>query len=104
MSILRRGMVPLILGVAIWIVPAPAGLTPSAWAYFALFVAVVTGLITEPLPGPVLTPHATGPAPIYFGSGYISRKEFWTLGLVFGLFYLVTLLALGLPYLWAIFP
>ena len=43
-------------------------------------------------------------APIYFGSGYISRKEFWTLGLVFGLFYLVTLLALGLPYLWAIFP
>ena len=52
----------------------------------------------------VLTPYATGPAPIYFGSGYISRKEFWTLGLVFGLLYLLTLLALGLPYLWAIFP
>lgn len=47
-------MVPLILGVAIWVVPAPAGLTQSAWAYFALFVAVITGLITEPLPGPVI--------------------------------------------------
>jgi len=49
----------------------------------------------------VLTPYATGPAPIYFGSGYISRKEFWTLGLVFGLLYLFVLLALGLPYLLA---
>jgi L-tartrate/succinate antiporter len=49
----------------------------------------------------VLTPYATGPAPIYFGSGYISRKEFWTLGSVFGLFYLLVLLGLGLPYLLA---
>ncbi len=49
----------------------------------------------------VLTPYATGPAPIYFASGYISRKEFWTLGLLFGLLYLFVLLALGLPYLLA---
>ena len=47
------------------------------------------------------TTYATGPAPIYFGSGYISRKEFWTLGLLFGLLYLFVLLARGLPHLLA---
>jgi di/tricarboxylate transporter len=26
----------------------------------------------------VLTPYATGAAPIYFGSGYITRREFWS--------------------------
>ncbi len=49
----------------------------------------------------VLTPYATGPAPIYFGSGYISRKDFWTFGLVFGLIYLVVMLLIGVPYLTA---
>jgi len=29
----------------------------------------------------VITPYATGPSPIYYGSGYISRKAFWSLGL-----------------------
>jgi L-tartrate/succinate antiporter len=47
----------------------------------------------------VLTPYATGPAPVYFASGYISRKDFWRLGLVFGLIFLGALLLLGVPYL-----
>jgi L-tartrate/succinate antiporter len=47
----------------------------------------------------VLTPYATGPAPVYFGSGYISRKAFWSLGFVFGVIFLVVLLGIGLPYL-----
>jgi len=47
----------------------------------------------------VLTPYATGPAPIYFGSGYISRPAFWTLGGIFGAFFLLGLLALGVPWL-----
>ena len=46
----------------------------------------------------IITPFATGPSPIYYGSGYISRKEFWLLGLVFGLIYLGVLLAVGVPY------
>jgi L-tartrate/succinate antiporter len=52
----------------------------------------------------VLTPYATGPAPIYFASGYISRKAFWTLGLVFGAIYLLALMAIGVPYLLAVSP
>jgi L-tartrate/succinate antiporter len=51
----------------------------------------------------ILTPYATGPSPIYFGSGYISRKDFWRLGLIFGTISLVLLLVLGTPYLLAIY-
>jgi len=47
----------------------------------------------------VLTPYATGPAPVYFASGYISRKDFWRLGLIFGLVFLGALLLVGVPYL-----
>jgi di/tricarboxylate transporter len=47
----------------------------------------------------VLTPYATGPAPIYFAARYISRPAFWTLGGVFGAFFLLVLLVLGVPWL-----
>ncbi len=47
----------------------------------------------------VLTPYATGPAPVYFGSGFVSRADFWRLGLIFGLIFLAALLGIGLPYL-----
>jgi len=47
----------------------------------------------------VITPYATGPSPIYYGSGYISRGAYWTLGLVFGAIYLGVLLLVGVPYL-----
>jgi L-tartrate/succinate antiporter len=47
----------------------------------------------------IISPYATGPGPIYYGSGYISRKDFWTLGLIFGAIYLAALLLIGVPYL-----
>jgi anion transporter len=47
----------------------------------------------------VITPYATGPAPVYFGSGFIPRRDFWALGFVFGLIFLLTLLGVGMPYL-----
>jgi len=31
----------------------------------------------------VLTQYATGSAPIYYASGYITRREFWRLGAIF---------------------
>ena len=45
----------------------------------------------------VLTPYATGPAPVYFGSGYIERRDFWRLGFIFGLIFLMALLGIGIP-------
>jgi phosphate transport system substrate-binding protein len=36
--------------VVIAIIPAPAGLSPHAWRYFAVFAAVISALVVEPLP------------------------------------------------------
>lgn len=46
--------IPLALGLLILVIPRPEGLTPAAWHYFALFIAVIAALITEPFPGPVV--------------------------------------------------
>ena len=65
---------------------------------FALLLVYSLGMMG------VITPYASGPAPVYFGGGYISRRAFWTLGLVFGLIFLATLLVIGVPYLMAVNP
>jgi L-tartrate/succinate antiporter len=46
----------------------------------------------------IITPFATGPSPIYYGTGYVKPKEFWILGSVFGLIFLVVFLAVGVPW------
>lgn len=58
---------------------------------FVLLLAYSLGIMG------VLTPYATGPAPVYFGSGFFSRKDFWLLGLVFGAIFLGALLMIGVP-------
>lgn len=47
----------------------------------------------------VLSPYATGPAPVYFGSGYVGRRDFWLLGFAFGIFFLAALLLIVAPLL-----
>jgi L-tartrate/succinate antiporter len=47
----------------------------------------------------ILTPYATGPAPIYFSGGYISRRDFWLYGLILGLIFFCTYLLLVIPWL-----
>ena len=47
----------------------------------------------------ILTPYATGPSPIYYGSGFIKVSEFWKLGFIFGVIFLGTYLLIGIPYL-----
>lgn len=46
----------------------------------------------------VLTPYASGPAPIWYSSGYVPTKDFWRLGATMGALYLAVLLELGLPF------
>nr|WP_302820955.1 anion permease [Fusobacterium ulcerans] len=57
---------------------------------FCLMVGAAIGL------GSILTPYATGPSPIYYGSGYLPTVDYWRLGAIFGLIFLVLLLATGL--------
>ncbi|MDN0416867.1 anion permease [Escherichia coli] len=57
---------------------------------FCLMVGAVIGL------GSILTPYATGPSPIYYGSGYLPTVDYWRLGAIFGLIFLVLLVITGL--------
>jgi L-tartrate/succinate antiporter len=65
---------------------------------FALLLCYSLGIMG------ILTPYATGPSPVYFGSGYVPRKDFWRLGAIFGFVYLVALLAIGVPWMLFIKP
>src|SRR5262245_49404228 len=47
-------MVPIVIGAIIALVPVPGGLPINAWRYFALFVTVIAGLITEPIPPAII--------------------------------------------------
>jgi anion transporter len=47
----------------------------------------------------VISPYATGPAPIYYGSGFISARAFWKYGFIFGVIYFAGLLVIVLPLL-----
>jgi L-tartrate/succinate antiporter len=60
---------------------------------FALLLGYSLGIMG------VITPYATGPAPVYFASGFIPRRDFWRLGLIYGAIYLGALLLLGVPWL-----
>jgi citrate:succinate antiporter/L-tartrate/succinate antiporter len=83
-------VLPLVLGVGVALLPATM-IMP-----FSLLCVYSLGLMG------VISPYATGPGPVYYGSGYISRTDFWKLGLIFGLIFLVGLLVIGVPYLLSI--
>jgi anion transporter len=38
------------VGVLVWLIPVPAGVTKNAWQLLAIFLATVVGIITQPLP------------------------------------------------------
>jgi L-tartrate/succinate antiporter len=62
----------------------------------ALSLAYALGLIG------IITPYATGSAPLYYASGYISHRDFWIFGQLFGGLYLLVLLGLEVPYLFLV--
>lgn len=45
-----RVAAPLVVGAVLALAPVPQGLSPNAWRYFALFAAVIVGVIAEPIP------------------------------------------------------
>jgi L-tartrate/succinate antiporter len=45
----------------------------------------------------IISPFATGPSPIYAGSGYLPSADYWRLGGIFGLIFLFVFLAIGVP-------
>ncbi len=79
-------MLPVVLA-------AGAGVPGVPMREFALLLVFCLGIMG------VLTPYACGPAPVYFGCGFLSRRDFWRLGLVFGLVFIGALLLVGVPWL-----
>ncbi|WP_407528917.1 anion permease [Methylobacterium oryzisoli] len=79
-------MLPVMLsvGMAVPGLPVPT---------LAVALAVTHGIMG------VITPYATGPAPVYYESGYLPTADFWRLGTLFGLLFLGALLGIGVPLL-----
>ena len=80
----RHGDLPVFLAAGM----AVPGLPVPIYALLLCFTLGIMGIIT---------PYATGPSPVYFGSGFVSRKHFWILGTVFGAIFLIALLVIGTP-------
>ncbi|MGE5338361.1 MAG: anion permease [Gemmatimonadota bacterium] len=79
-------MLPVMLAVGM----AVPGLDVRTFALLLMFTLGIMG---------ILTPYATGPSPVYYGSGYIPGKDYWRLGAIFGVLYIAALLAIGAPWL-----
>lgn len=50
MNNITKLFLTIFLGVVIWFIPSPEGVTPQAWHLMAVFVATVVGLILSPYP------------------------------------------------------
>jgi L-tartrate/succinate antiporter len=47
----------------------------------------------------ILTPYATGPSPVYYGSGYLPAADYWRLGAIFGVIFFVAFMVIGVPWI-----
>ena len=83
-----------------------ASLSAHVTAMYAAFLAVAVGAGAPPFLAAMslgvisalfggLTHYATGPAPIYFGSGYIPQGTWWKLGFVLSLVNLIVFIGFG---------
>ncbi|GAB5411773.1 MAG: anion permease [Chlamydiales bacterium] len=43
-------MLSIMLGLSVWLLPTPEGVTDQAWQLLAIFVFTIAGIITKPLP------------------------------------------------------
>lgn len=86
-----------------------ASMTAHVTAIFPAFLAVAIAAGAPPMLAALLlcyfsslngamTHYATGPSPIYFGSGYIPLTTWWRLGFIVSVVNLVIWIGVGLPY------
>jgi L-tartrate/succinate antiporter len=46
----------------------------------------------------IQTPYATGPSPVYYGSGYLPSADYWRMGAIFGAIFIAAYLLIGVPW------
>src|SRR5208283_919745 len=79
-------LLPVFLAVAVKV----PGLSPVAWALLFSYTFGIMG---------ILTPYATGPSPIFYGSGYVKGKDFWVYGLILGILFFLVYIVIGVPWM-----
>ena len=47
----------------------------------------------------IITPFATGPSPIYYGSGYLPSSDYWRLGGIFGVIFFIAFMVITVPWM-----
>jgi L-tartrate/succinate antiporter len=47
----------------------------------------------------IITPFATGPSPIYYGSGYLPASDYWKMGAIFGLIFFAVFMVITVPWM-----
>jgi L-tartrate/succinate antiporter len=77
-------LLPLMLTVATGI----PGMPPTT---SALALALSLGIMG------IITPYGTGPSPVYAGSGFLPGRDYWRLGAIFGAYFLIVFLLIGVP-------
>ena len=50
MKISWKTVAPIVVWLMLYLIPVPAGLNANQWHYFAIFAAVIAGLILESMP------------------------------------------------------
>lgn len=89
--------------------------TAHATALVPVMIAIVAGMHgmnvyafaillcgTQGIMG-IITPYANGPAPIYYGSGYLPAKDYWRMGTIFGVIYFLLYLVIEISWIGYLF-
>jgi DASS family divalent anion:Na+ symporter len=87
-----------------------ASLTAHATAFFVPFLTVAVAAGAPPYFAALifaffsnlcvsLTHYGGGPAPVYFGAGYVDLKKWWTVGFIVSLVFIVIWMGIG-PFYW----
>lgn len=52
---IAKALMPLVVLAILLCIPVPDGMPPQAWRYFAIFVAMIVGMILEPIPATAIS-------------------------------------------------
>ncbi len=87
-------MLPVILAVVLPVILAVGkGIPGVPMEQLCILLVLSIGIMG------CLTPYATGPGVIIYGSGYVKSKDYCRLGAIFGVIYISMLLLVGWPIL-----
>lgn len=93
---IKNSIITVIIGLVIWFVPTPKGLSPEAWHLFAIFISTIIGIILKAAPmgtmcmiavavtafTRVLAPESAGDS-ITLALGGFGNKVIWLIGISF---------------------